>query len=282
VLELGRYVIDADDGSATIFRFLASGETGHISSSGADDFHGPGRSAANSLNALLDAYRVSRDEVFLGKADALIRRTIHPRDDLAAMDLSNAELRWYYTIFLQTLGRYLDARSELGRQDEAFEYARRSLLTYADWAARHETPFLDRAETLEFPNETWAAQDMRKCELLQIAAKYATGPQRTNWLERARFFYGSSLDQLSSFETRTLCRPVTLLLSNGYTRAFFESSLPTFHPNPKLLDIDLGSPLGFVPQETRARRRLLRTLALGSLLVGVLAVVAGSCWRMGG
>jgi hypothetical protein len=225
---------------------------------------------------------VSRDEVFLRKADALIRRTIHPHDDLSAMDLSNAELRWYYTIFLQSLGRYLDARSELGRQDEAFEYARRSLLTYADWAARHETPFLERAETLEFPNETWAAQDMRKCELLQIAAKYAAEPQRTSWLERARYFYGSSLDQLSSFETRTLCRPVTLLLSNGYTRAFFESSFPTFHPNPNLLDVDVGSPLGFVPQKTRARRRLLRTLALGTVLVGVLAVMAGSCWRMGG
>jgi hypothetical protein len=282
VLELGRYVIDADDGSATIFRFLAGGETGHISSSGADDFHGPGRSAANSLNALLDAYRASSDEVFLRKAEALIRRTIHPRDDLSAMDLLNAELRWFYTIFLQSLGRYLDARSELGRQDEAFEYARRSLLTYADWTARNETPFLDRAETLEFPNETWAAQDMRKCELLQIAAKYTTEPERTKWLDRARYFYRSSLDQLSSFETRTLCRPVTLLLSNGYTRAFFESPLPAFHPNPNLVDIDVGSPLRFVPQKAKARRRLLRTVAIGILLVAVLGVVAGSCWRMGG
>ena len=37
------------------------------------DFHGPGRGAGNSINALLDAHRLTGDPRYLDKADALIR-----------------------------------------------------------------------------------------------------------------------------------------------------------------------------------------------------------------
>ena len=44
----------------------------------------------------------------------------------------------------------------------ATRYAREVLLNYAHWMVEHERPYLERPEKLEYPNETWAAQDIRK------------------------------------------------------------------------------------------------------------------------
>ena len=78
-------------------------------------------------------------------------------------------------MFLQSLGRYLDYKFELGELDRMYAYGRAALLHYARWMAAHEVPTLSRPEILEYPNETWAAQDVRKCEAFQYAAKHSTG-----------------------------------------------------------------------------------------------------------
>ena len=59
-----------------------------------------------------------------------------------------------------------------------YSYARITLLRYADWMAEHEYPFLDKPEKLEFPTETWAAQDMRKVEVFQWAARHGSEQQK--------------------------------------------------------------------------------------------------------
>ena len=46
---LARWVIDMDDGRKTVFRWLAGGATGWASGSRSEDYHGPGRGAANSV-----------------------------------------------------------------------------------------------------------------------------------------------------------------------------------------------------------------------------------------
>jgi hypothetical protein len=278
VIGLGRYVIDADDGALTVLRYLDRGETGHISGSGSDVFHGAGRSPANSLVALLDALRLSGDRRFLVKAERLLQRTVHPDDDLAALNLGDVERRWYYTMFLQSLGRYLDLKQERNELDGAWAYARRALLHYAAWAAENERPYLDRPEILEFPTETWAAQDMRKSELLQIAALHAGETQRGRFLERARAFHDYSLEELARRPTRTLCRPLVLLLSNGYSRSFFERPLPAPAAVPDRPAGGLRGPTRFVPQKVRAKRRLLRALVLGGLAFALLAVAAATRW----
>ena len=43
------------------------------------------------------------------------------------------EQRWFYTIFLQVLGRYLHYKHSLGAIDEMYAYAQSSLLLYARW-----------------------------------------------------------------------------------------------------------------------------------------------------
>src|SRR6185503_1589546 len=137
-------------------------------------FHGPGRGAGNSINALLDAHRLTGEPRYLDKADALIARCAHPDDDPASIDPLDAENRWSYTVFLQALGKYLEYRGDRGLVDAKFEYARAVLLKYATWMAAHEQPYLDTPEKLEYPTETWAAQDIRKAAVFEFAARHTT------------------------------------------------------------------------------------------------------------
>ena len=275
VVELGRYVIDADDGAQSVFRFLDRGDTGHATSSGFDDFHGPGRSAANSLSTLLDAHRLTGDGRFLDKAERIVRRCIHPADDLDARRLGDVEQRWFYTMFLQSLGKYLDHKAELGELDTMYAYGRAALLHYGEWALLHERPYLDQPERLEYPTETWAAQEMRKSELFHLAARHAPPERRAALREQARFFYRYAIDELGSMESRSLCRPVVLLLSCGYRQAHFERHREPAPP-PAVEPEGFGQPELFVPQKRRVKRKLLLTAGgLGALLVAAWLLMSG-------
>ncbi len=275
-LELARWVIDMDDGSKTVFRWLAGGYTGSASSSRTPDYHGPGRGSANSVLALLDGYRLTSDPVFLAKAEQLIRRVIHPADDVPARNLLDAENRWFYTMFLQALARYLDFKAGLGQLDLMYAYARASLLHYVRWMAEHEYPYLDKPEILEYPTETWAAQDMRKSEVFKHAALHAAGQERARFLERAEFFFRASIAKLSGMETRTLCRPVVLMLKYGCMHAWFGQHPEASAPAPAMDHdaADFGRPTVFIPQKSRAKKHLRLVAAAAMAALGLLGLVA--------
>jgi hypothetical protein len=113
LIGLAQWVIDMDDGRLTVFRWLSSANTGYASQSRDGGYHGPGRGSGNSLNALIDGHRMSDHPSFLSKAEQLVRRCIHPDDDIARRNLLDVENRWFYTIFLQALGKYLDGIPEV-------------------------------------------------------------------------------------------------------------------------------------------------------------------------
>src|SRR5262249_43319044 len=102
-LGLARFVVDIDDGRRTLFRWLDRGHTGLASASRTPDYHGPGRGSGNSVNALVDGHRLRGDREYLDKAEQIIRRCTHPTEDVAALNLLDAENRWFYTMFLQAL-----------------------------------------------------------------------------------------------------------------------------------------------------------------------------------
>jgi hypothetical protein len=264
-LGLARWVIDMDDGSKTVYRFLSRAHTGYASQSRDAGYHGPGRGSGNSLSALVDGHRLSGDPEFLAKAEQLVRRCIHPADDVPKRNLLDVENRWFYTMFLQALGKYLDHKAERGELDAMYAYARASLLHYARWCAEHEVPTLSRPEILEYPNETWAAQDMRKSEVFKFAAKHATGAERAKFLERADFFFRDAVSRLAASPTRTLARPVVLMLSYGYMHAHFQRHPDETAPPPAAEVTDFGRPEAFVPQPVIAKKR-------AKLLVALLAV----------
>ncbi|MCF8113196.1 MAG: hypothetical protein K9K21_05010, partial [Desulfotignum sp.] len=224
VKDLAGYIIALLEGpdtlSETIFqqmRHLAAKTKARFSKPGPRiyQFDGPGRASGNALNTLLDGYLITDDPMYLDHAQTLIVRAVHPEDDPGRMDLLNAEIRWFYTIFLQALGRYLDIRLSEGRVDDLFCYARDVLLNYAGWMAENEYPYLEKPEILEFPTETWAAQDLRKSDVFAWASFFARGPQKQIYEEKSKFFFSHAVHELSRFKTRHFTRPMALVMSNG-------------------------------------------------------------------
>ncbi len=278
-LGLARWVIDLDDGNKTIFRWLSRANTGYASQSRDAGYHGPGRGSGNSLSVLLDGHRLSGDAAFLAKAEQLVRRCIHPADNVPKRNLLDVENRWFYTIFLQALGKYLDHKAERGQLDATYAYARASLLHYARWMADNEVPTLSRPEILEYPNETWAAQDMRKCEVFQFATKHAVGSERDRFRERADFFFRDAVARLTASPTRTLARPVVLMLSYGYAHAHFQAHPNEAAPPPASAPSDFGAPQVFVPQKVIAKKRA-KLLAAAGALGGAAAVAALVAWLL--
>lgn len=271
---LGRYVIDADDGGKTPLRWITKAPTGHVTESGDPTYHGPGRASANSVTTLINAHSVTGLEKYLLKSEQLIRRCIHPADRIEDRNLLDAERRWFYTMFLQALGRYLDHKEDLGQPDAMSAYARAALLHYARWMAEHEHPYLDRPEKLEFPTETWAAQDLRKSDALEYAARHADGEERTRFLERSDFFFKTAVSTLAAMPTRTLARPVVLLLTNGLLRTETQTNHAIGSPRPEGEPTDFGHPQAFIPQKVRAIRRLV-LLGMMALAMGGVAMLLG-------
>jgi hypothetical protein len=261
VLELAQWVLDMDDGTKARFWWLDREETGLASATHEVDYHGPGRGAANSIDALLNAHRLSGERRYLEKADQLVARCVHPCDIPQDRNLLDAEARWSYTVFLQNLGKYLEYRAERGLIDPAYQYGRAALLRYAGWMAEHEEPYLNHAERLEFPNETWPAQDLRKAAVFEYAACHADSAElRERFQRRANDFVDYSVSTLQAMATKSLTRPVVLLLAYGFQRPrVSESDLPA-----PAVQRDFIPPVRFMPY----RRRVLRKLVL-------LAAVAG-------
>jgi YetA-like protein len=277
VVELAEWVIAMDDGRKSPFWWLAGGDTGLASATNTPCYHGPGRGGAHSINALIDGHRITGDRRFLDKAEQLIRRCIHPDDDIAALELQDPERRWSYTAFLQILGSYLDYKVERGEIDAMHGYARASLLRYGHWIAAHEYPYLDKPEILEFPTETWAAQDIRKSVVLDLAAKYAEAADWSRFRERSEFFYRTALATLSAMPTRAMSRPLVLLLSYGFVRGH-ERVLPSLD----MASADRGvlpPRQVFVPQKTRAIRRVRWVTAAAALLVAPVTAMFRWTWR---
>jgi hypothetical protein len=263
-IDLARWVIEMDDGRRTALRWVSRRPTGLASATGSYTYHGPGRGPGNSIVTLLNAYRLTSERTYLAKAEELIRRCVHPADDIPALNLLDADRRWFYTVFLQALGRYLDFKAERGEVDEAYAYAQATLVHYARWMADHEYPYLEKPEILEHPTETWAAQDMRKCEVFQYAAKHEPRTDRERFLERARFFFDCSVSTLSKMETHVFTRPTVLMLTNGYSRAYFQQTLDTVAPMADATLVDFGRPIRFSTQKEVAFRRLIALAVLGA------------------
>jgi hypothetical protein len=271
---LGQYVIDLDDGAQTIFKWLDRGYTGWASASGS--YTGPGRGPANSVNALLDACRLTGERRFLLKAEQLIQRVVHPQEDVMVHRLDDPEARWFYLMFLQSLGKYLDFKAERQELDAAYSYGRDSLLHYARWMAANEYPYLDKPEKLEFPTETWAAQDIRKSDVLHYASMHTSGDERRTFAERARYFHSNSTATLMGMPTRTLARPVVVLLTSGFLDSWRMAHPDAIAPAPASTPA-YGARTPFIPQKARARKRALWLAVVGpaALLVMLLSML----WR---
>lgn len=240
-----------------MFRFVASGPTGLASATRDETFHGPGRGAGNSLNALLDAWKLSHDEKYMNYCETLIRRCIHPLDEIEQHHLLNAEARWSYTVFLTSLLKYLKCKARCSQLDANYQYAKASLVHYARWMTENERPYLDFQHQLEYPTETWAAQDLRKANVLRHAAAYLDEPLRSRCFILGERIAKRSWNDLWSFETAACARPLSILLVEGLK----ELAKPAgSEADAELSDniIGFGVTKRFIGQKTKVKRLIKR------------------------
>jgi hypothetical protein len=274
VLSLAHWVLAMDDGRRTVLGLLDDGPTGLASCTRDPAYHGPGRGAGNSVNALLDAWLLTGARHYLDYAETLIRRCVHPADDVAGRDLLNVEDRWSYTVFLAVLARYLDLKEEAGEQDGTYRYARAALVRYAGWMAEHEEPYFDHPEKLQYPTETWAAQELRKANVLRLAARHAAEPLHGQLLRRGEEFAEQAWRDLLRFESRTAARALALVMAEG-TRDLALRSSPSLAAGAAEAEAFPPSER-FVPQRQRVLARL-KTPA--GLVRALLRLVSVSNWR---
>jgi len=258
-----------------LLAMIARGPTGLASGTGSEGYHKPGRGCGNSIAALMDGFKLTGDVRYLDKAEELIRRCIHPNDDIESLDLvRNPEQRWYYTAFLQVLAKFIAFKQEAGTFDFMLQYAKASLLHYAEWMAANEVPFRTQLGKVQYPTETWIVMDMRKSNVFDAAAEYASGDARKVFEEKAAFFYETCLNDLKGFETSTFMRPLVMLMTYGPVHAYFGQN----RPKPVESDCgstctDFGQPKAFITQKQRVKKRLLASG--GALLVITIAVIIG-------
>lgn len=147
------------------------------------------RGTGNYITALLDAHLIAPNQGWLARAETVIRQTMHPADDIDQRDLLDTETRWSYLVLLASIARYLRIKKDVDGQDDHWNFAKESLLHYTEWMLNHERPFLRETKDLEFANDTWTAQDIRKAMLMFQAAELdpmKAEPYRTKaneWLD---------------------------------------------------------------------------------------------------
>jgi hypothetical protein len=190
---------------------------------------------------------------------------------LRALNLSKAELRWSYTVFLQSLIRFLEMLEDGDRSRALAAYIRACLLHYARWMAKRESFYLDRPEQLEYPTETWAAQELRKANVLTAAAHLVEREEAELFRARAEWFYERAWTTLLGFATWHYTRPLVLAIQMGLYAASFADSgcLPEGRGAAAALEAEKCRSR-FVPQREAVRRgarspvRLLGMLARSS------------------
>ncbi|MFN8708245.1 MAG: hypothetical protein ACK50J_16330, partial [Planctomyces sp.] len=257
VLSLADWVIAMDDGSRTVFGLLDDGPTGNASSTVWEDFHGPGRGPGNSINALLDGWLLTSQDRYLRKAEELIRRCVHPKQNLDVLHLSDAEGHWSYTVFLTSLSRYLITKRDAGQCDADYAFARQVMAYYGRWMLANEQPTLNRPEALQYPTEAWAAQDFRKANVLRLAACCEDDHGTATLMRtRASELNDQAWEDLYSFGSAHLtARCLSILMTEGlrdlYHRTEPSITLPSVTAPLTLPDWEM-----FVPQKIRVKRLL--------------------------
>ena len=171
------------------------------------------RGTGNYINTLLDAYLLQPDDGWLTQTEKVIRDTIHPADNIEQRNLLDTETGWSYLILLTGLARYLHIKAQVGARDDTWHYARTSFLHYTNWMLENEKPFLEEPDELEFANDTWTAQDIRKAMLLFQAA-YEAPQHDQNYSEKARKLLDYVTSTLSDSPEHIFARVQIILMQN--------------------------------------------------------------------
>ncbi|MBA6357430.1 hypothetical protein, partial [Colwellia sp. BRX8-3] len=226
VIKLAEWIANFYEGSGTAFEFLLSiknSDTPGLKNKLTGQYP-LDRGTGNYIVALLDAYELTNKQSYLDRVSLIIKHTATPHENLAKRDLSNIEESWFYTIFLQAVLRYLLAKKQANQIDSSFNYAKNLLMHFSNWMINNEAPYLNTPDKLEYPNHTWAAQDIRKANVL-YGAYYFSGNNQLSankYKDKADEFYLYVYNSLKSEDTRTCTRILAIMMQNAGFQSFIK------------------------------------------------------------
>ena len=184
------------------------------------------RGTGNYIIALLDKYDLNSCQSDLDKCAHIIFNTVSPLDSFKERNLDNVELTWFYTVFLQAVCRFITVKERIEQNDAAYAHAVKSLLHYARWMARNEYPYLEKPDILEFPNETWTGQDLRKVCVLKFAAKYEESNKQALMDDKANSILDVIETRLSNSPESRTTRVLCLMMQNYTYRGYGNAPAP--------------------------------------------------------
>ena len=171
------------------------------------------RGTGNYLNALLDCFDVTENPSLLNEMGQVVRSTFHPKENIELRDLKNIEKSWFYTVFLQAVVRYLLLKETRSSVDSDYWYARHALMHYGKWMLSNEEFYLSNADQLEFPNDTWCAQDTRKMNLFCYFYYFDSTGSET-YLHKANEYYHYIVEHMKNSKEVHFARILALLMQN--------------------------------------------------------------------
>lgn len=174
------------------------------------------RGTANYINTTLDMYLLQHDLHYLHKAFAIIVHTVNVTEDLSLRHLDEVEHHWFYTVFVQAVSRFMRISQAFPQNAPEYQlwlHCQQLVIKFADWMVAHESPYLTKPEGLEYPNQTWSGQDLRKVDILSFAA-YINPSKFLVYQNKATEIEHYVLAQLNSSEETCYSRIQALIMQN--------------------------------------------------------------------
>lgn len=171
------------------------------------------RGTGNYINTLLDAALLEPKGQWLARIERIIDETIHPLDNIEQRDLLNVETGWSYLVLLASLARYIRYKVIREEIDQRFSFTKKAFLHYTSWMLNNEQLFLSDPTRLEFPNATWAAQDIRKAMLMFLAANF-NDSNSANYQAKGENWLSRTLEHLIVTEEKRFARIQIIGLQN--------------------------------------------------------------------
>lgn len=176
------------------------------------------RGTGNYIQALLDRFELQGDLSDIEFAAHIIKNTISDKDTFET--LSDIEGTWFYTVLLQSVCRFISVKEQIEQFDSDHQYAVNSLVHYAKWMTKNEYAYLDKPDVLEFPNQTWSAQDLRKLCVLSFASNYMSSANAAEAINKATSLEKTIYERLANSDESKTTRILCLMMQNGNYMAY--------------------------------------------------------------
>ena len=268
-----------DDGRRNLLGLIDDGPTGTGQPDhGERDYHGPGRGAGNSINALLDGWLLSGRRRYLDKAEALIRRTIHPDDDIAARELLDDGA----ALVVHGLPRRPGALpGRQGRGRRAGRHVRlrpRRPAGLRGLDARARGPLLRPPRAARIPDRDLGGPGVPQGQRPAAGrrARRRAAPRAAARAGGTSWPTGRWADLLR-FESRDVARSVAILLREATRDASFRVLGAAPAPRPPE-GFDFGAPDRFVDQKGRVLAQLRTAPGAARAVLRLIRSAVGRCF----